>query len=55
VLAAGFYPTPALPSGVAWMLGIGRFGRIVGSFLVAPEHLAAQREAHDHGEEVLGH
>jgi AAHS family 4-hydroxybenzoate transporter-like MFS transporter len=75
------------------MLGIGRFGGIAGSFLVAeltrrelslpaiftiiavsgliaaialmvkqfahpesaPEHAAAQQEAHDHREELLGH
>jgi AAHS family 4-hydroxybenzoate transporter-like MFS transporter len=34
-LAAAFYPTNARATGVAWMLGIGRFGGIVGSFLVA--------------------
>jgi AAHS family 4-hydroxybenzoate transporter-like MFS transporter len=34
-LAAGFYPTQGRATGVAWMLGIGRFGGIVGSFLVA--------------------
>jgi hypothetical protein len=34
-LAAGFYPTEGRATGVAWMLGIGRFGGIVGSFLVA--------------------
>jgi len=34
-LAAGFYPTAGRASGVAWMLGIGRFGGIAGSFLVA--------------------
>ena len=34
-LAAGFYPTPGRATGVAWMLGIGRFGGIAGSFLVA--------------------
>jgi AAHS family 4-hydroxybenzoate transporter-like MFS transporter len=34
-LAAGFYPTQGRASGVAWMLGIGRFGGIAGSFLVA--------------------
>ncbi|WP_407928840.1 MFS transporter [Comamonas koreensis] len=34
-LAAGFYPTSARATGVAWMLGIGRFGGIAGSFLVA--------------------
>ncbi|MFD0937261.1 MFS transporter, partial [Methylobacterium trifolii] len=34
-LAAGFYPTPGRATGVAWMLGLGRFGGIAGSFLVA--------------------
>jgi AAHS family 4-hydroxybenzoate transporter-like MFS transporter len=34
-LAAAFYPTQGRATGVAWMLGIGRFGAIVGSFLVA--------------------
>ncbi len=34
-LAASFYPTQARATGVAWMLGIGRFGGIAGSFLVA--------------------
>ena len=34
-LAAGFYPTSGRATGVAWMLGIGRFGGIAGSFLVA--------------------
>jgi MFS transporter, AAHS family, 4-hydroxybenzoate transporter len=33
-LAAGFYPTACRSSGVAWMLGIGRLGGIVGSFMV---------------------
>lgn len=33
-LAAGFYPTSGRATGVAWMLGIGRFGGIAGSFLV---------------------
>jgi AAHS family 4-hydroxybenzoate transporter-like MFS transporter len=92
-LAAGFYPTQGRASGVAWMLGIGRFGGIAGSFLVAEltrrqvglsaiftivavagivaavalvvkqwahpesgdEHLAAQKEAHEHFEEVPVH
>jgi AAHS family 4-hydroxybenzoate transporter-like MFS transporter len=40
-LAAGFYPTAGRASGVAWMLGIGRFGGIAGSFLVA--ELAARQ------------
>lgn len=39
-LAAGFYPTSGRATGVAWMLGIGRFGGIAGSFLVA--QLSAQ-------------
>ncbi|MDR7271136.1 AAHS family 4-hydroxybenzoate transporter-like MFS transporter [Pelomonas saccharophila] len=34
-LAAAFYPTNARATGVSWMLGIGRFGGIVGSLLVA--------------------
>ncbi len=34
-LAAGFYPTQGRATGVAWMLGIGRFGGIAGSFIVA--------------------
>lgn len=34
-LAAGFYPTSGRATGVAWMLGMGRFGGIVGSMLVA--------------------
>lgn len=34
-LAAAFYPTNARATGVAWMLGIGRFGGILGSLLVA--------------------
>jgi len=34
-LAAGFYPTQGRATGVAWMLGIGRFGGIAGSYLVA--------------------
>jgi AAHS family 4-hydroxybenzoate transporter-like MFS transporter len=34
-LAAGFYPTTGRATGVAWMLGIGRFGGIAGSILVA--------------------
>ncbi|WP_028310886.1 MFS transporter [Derxia gummosa] len=40
-LAAAFYPTAGRATGVAWMLGIGRFGGIAGSFLVA-EAQAAQ-------------
>lgn len=34
-LAAGFYPTRGRATGVAWMLGIGGFGGITGSFLLA--------------------
>lgn len=34
-LAATFYPTQGRATGVAWMMGIGRFGGIFGSFLVA--------------------
>jgi len=34
-LAADFYPTQGRATGVAWMLGLGRFGGIAGSFLVA--------------------
>jgi AAHS family 4-hydroxybenzoate transporter-like MFS transporter len=30
-LAAGFYPTVSRATGVGWMLGIGRFGGIVGA------------------------
>jgi MFS transporter, AAHS family, 4-hydroxybenzoate transporter len=33
-LAADFYPTQGRATGVAWMMGIGRFGGIAGSFLV---------------------
>lgn len=40
-LAAAFYPTQGRATGVAWMLGIGRFGGIAGSFLVA--ELARQK------------
>ncbi len=34
-LAAAYYPTAGRGTGVAWMLGVGRFGGIAGSFLVA--------------------
>lgn len=34
-LAAAFYPTEGRATGVACMLGVGRFGGIAGSFLVA--------------------
>lgn len=33
-LAAGFYPTRGRATGVAWMLGVGRFGAVAGSLLV---------------------
>jgi len=33
-LAAAFYPTHGRATGVAWMLGFGRFGGSAGSFLV---------------------
>ncbi|MGJ7507198.1 MFS transporter [Variovorax sp. GT1P44] len=34
-LAAAFYPTSGRATGVSWMLGMGRFGGIAGSLLVA--------------------
>ena len=34
-LAANFYPTEGRTTGVSMMLGVGRFGGIAGSFLVA--------------------
>ena len=34
-LAAAFYPTAGRATGVAWMMAIGRFGGIAGSFMVA--------------------
>lgn len=34
-LAAAYYPTQARGTGIAWMMGLGRFGGIAGSFLVA--------------------
>jgi AAHS family 4-hydroxybenzoate transporter-like MFS transporter len=34
-LAAGFYPTHCRATGVAWMLGVGRFGGISGALLGA--------------------
>jgi AAHS family 4-hydroxybenzoate transporter-like MFS transporter len=40
-LAAAYYPTNARATGVAWMMGIGRFGGIAGSFMVA--QLSAQQ------------
>lgn len=36
VLASSFYPTRARASGVAWMLGIGRFGGIIGALAGGP-------------------
>jgi AAHS family 4-hydroxybenzoate transporter-like MFS transporter len=36
VLAASYYPTAARASGVAWMLGIGRFGGVMGAFVGGP-------------------
>ncbi len=33
-LAAAFYPTAGRATGIAWMLGVGRFGGIAGSFVV---------------------
>jgi AAHS family 4-hydroxybenzoate transporter-like MFS transporter len=44
-LAAAFYPTQGRATGVSWMLGIGRFGGIAGSFLVA--ELAARHLGFD--------
>ena len=34
-LAVGFYPTKARVTGVAWMLGVGRFGAIVSPYFIA--------------------
>jgi MFS transporter, AAHS family, 4-hydroxybenzoate transporter len=34
-LAAAYYPTSSRATGVSWMLGVGRFGGIIGSFMVA--------------------
>lgn len=34
-LAANYYPTRARATGVAWMMGIGRFGGIVGALAAA--------------------
>lgn len=36
VLASSFYPTRARASGVAWMLGIGRFGGVIGALAGGP-------------------
>lgn len=33
-LAAAYYPTQGRAAGIGWMLGIGRFGGVAGSFLV---------------------
>jgi MFS transporter, AAHS family, 4-hydroxybenzoate transporter len=33
-LAAAFYPTRGRATGIAWMMGVGRFGGIAGSFVV---------------------
>jgi len=35
-IAASYYPVAARASGVAWMLGIGRFGGVVGAFAGGP-------------------
>jgi AAHS family 4-hydroxybenzoate transporter-like MFS transporter len=35
-LAIGFYPTAARSTGAGWMLGVGRFGAILGSYIGAP-------------------
>ena len=40
-LAANFYPTQGRATGVAWMLGVGRFGGIAGPMLVG--YLIAQK------------
>ncbi len=34
-LAANFYPTQGRATGIAWMLGIGRFGAIASTYLIA--------------------
>lgn len=36
VLAASYYPIQARAAGVTWMLGIGRFGGIVGALAGGP-------------------
>jgi AAHS family 4-hydroxybenzoate transporter-like MFS transporter len=36
ILAASYYPTHGRASGVAWMLGIGRFGGIIGAAAGGP-------------------
>ena len=51
-LAAGFYPTQGRATGVAWMLGLGRFGGIAGSFLVAElarRQYGVRRDLHRRG------
>jgi AAHS family 4-hydroxybenzoate transporter-like MFS transporter len=35
-VATAFYPTAARSTGVGWMLGIGRFGAVLGSYIGAP-------------------
>ncbi len=51
-LAASYYPTMGRATGVAWMMGIGRFGGIAGSFLVA--ELSRQQLALPHVFLVVG-
>lgn len=41
-LAAAYYPTQGRATGISWMMGLGRFGGIAGSFLIgelAARHL----------------
>jgi AAHS family 4-hydroxybenzoate transporter-like MFS transporter len=45
-LAASYYPVAARASGVAWMLGIGRFGGVVGAFAGGPLLAAGLNIAH---------
>jgi MFS transporter, AAHS family, 4-hydroxybenzoate transporter len=35
-VATAFYPTAARSTGVGWMLGVGRFGAVLGSYIGAP-------------------
>jgi AAHS family 4-hydroxybenzoate transporter-like MFS transporter len=35
-LAANFYPTQVRATGVAWMLGVGRWGAVLGAFIGGP-------------------
>jgi AAHS family 4-hydroxybenzoate transporter-like MFS transporter len=35
-VATAFYPTAARSTGVGWMLGMGRFGAVLGSYIGAP-------------------